>query len=161
MQWLAGHAQTAWYTLLFLGVWVLWRGSAFSSWPRFKAAVAGLALAGLTGFALSAIQLLPTLQYLLNSSRSASLNEAYALTYSFWPWRLTGLIVPDLFGNPARSGYWGYANYYEDAIYIGLLPFLLAIHAVRRGWIQTSENRSMIRFLVAVIARSVSARAGA
>ncbi|MBN2555402.1 MAG: YfhO family protein [Anaerolineales bacterium] len=152
MQWLAGHAQTAWYTLLFLGVWVSWRGGAFNSWSRFKAAAAGLALAGLTGFALSAIQIFPTLQYLHNSSRSASLSEVFALTYSFWPWRLTGLLLPDLFGNPARNGYWGYANYYEDALYIGILPFLLALHAVRRGWTRTGEHRSLVRFLVAVIA---------
>ncbi|HEC36380.1 MAG TPA: hypothetical protein ENI39_07590, partial [Anaerolineae bacterium] len=46
-----------------------------------------------------------------------------------WPWRLLTLAVPDLFGNPAHGNYWGYGNYWEDAVYIGLLPLLLAAKA--------------------------------
>ncbi len=49
------------------------------------------------------------------------------MTYSFWPWRLLGLLMPDLFGSPVRGDFWGYGNYWEDAIYIGVLPLLLAL----------------------------------
>jgi hypothetical protein len=42
-----------------------------------------------------------------------------------------------MFGNPAEGDYWGYSNYWEDAIYVGLLPALLALGALlgslRRG----------------------------
>jgi hypothetical protein len=34
-----------------------------------------------------------------------------------------------LFGNPARANYWGYANYWEDCGFIGVLPLLLAMIA--------------------------------
>jgi hypothetical protein len=50
-----------------------------------------------------------------------------ALTYSFWPWRFVTLFAPDFFGNPARGDFWGYASYWEDHAYAGLLPLLLAL----------------------------------
>jgi hypothetical protein len=55
-----------------------------------------------------------------------------AMTYSFWPWRLLTLLAPGMYGSPAQGNYWGYANYWEDAAYIGLLPLLLAAGAVLR-----------------------------
>ncbi|NIT61083.1 MAG: hypothetical protein GWN00_34235, partial [Aliifodinibius sp.] len=80
--------------------------------------------------ALAAIQLLPTFEYLLESQRSAAVDFDFAMNYSFWPWRFLSLLTPDLFGNPALGDYWGFANYWEDAIYIGLIPFVLAVAAL-------------------------------
>jgi len=80
---------------------------------------------------MSGVQLLPTAEYLAQSQRADSVEFDYAMNYSFWPWRALTLIAPDLFGNPAEGNYWGYATYWEDAIYIGLLPFLLALGALR------------------------------
>ena len=58
------------------------------------------------------------------------MDPATALAYSFWPWHWITLIAPNFFGNPAHGDYWGFANYWEDAVYIGLLPLSLAIVAV-------------------------------
>lgn len=132
LQWLAGHAQTAWYTALCLGVWSLayaWHIERLSGVAR---AVPLLGMAALMGLSLAAAQLLPTLEYLQLSYRADTLDPSFAFTYSFWPWRLLGLLMPDLFGNPARGDYWGYGNYWEDAIYVGVLPLLLALRAVVR-----------------------------
>jgi hypothetical protein len=131
LQWLAGHWQTSWYTWLILAGWMGMR--AFSNRPVWKSAlVAGLRIlaASLCAGLLGAAQFLPTIGYWLHSQRSAGAAPAAALTYSFWPWRLLTLIAPNLFGNPARGDYWGYANYWEDAIYIGLLPLGLAVLAL-------------------------------
>jgi hypothetical protein len=38
---------------------------------------------------------------------------------------LAGFNLPNLFGNPVNGDYWGYGNFWEDAISVGLLPFLL------------------------------------
>jgi hypothetical protein len=85
-------------------------------------------------FGLAAVQLLPTAEYLLQSQRSSAVDYDFAMSYSFWPWRFLSFIAPDLFGNPAIGDYWGYANYWEDAIYFGLIPFFLAVAAaVTRG----------------------------
>ncbi len=122
---LAGHAQLSWYTLLFCGLWLLSRFSLpVIAWGKkllyFLAACTYAS-------ALGAIQLLPTAEYLLQSQRSTNVDIATALTYSFWPWHLLNFINPSLFGNPAFGNYWGYGAFWEDSIYLGLLPFLLLL----------------------------------
>lgn len=146
LQLLAGHAQTTWYTLLLAGLWGAYWGWQRSSdqddaqsqvggrWERFKVQALSLLeseikLAGavLLGAALAAVQLLPTAVYLTQSQRATAVDYDFAMTYSFWPWRLLGLLAPGLFGSPASGDYWGYATFWEDAVYIGLLPVLLAL----------------------------------
>ncbi|HID65071.1 MAG TPA: hypothetical protein EYP49_20320, partial [Anaerolineae bacterium] len=89
-----------------------------------------LALAVLVGLGVVAVQLLPTAELALLSQRQGGAEYEFAMTYSFWPWRLITLLAPDFFGNPARGDYWGYATYWEDCGYIGVLPLLLALLAV-------------------------------
>jgi hypothetical protein len=130
LQWLAGHAQLSWYTLLLAGAWSICRGAQSRGWRGGLAAAGWFTAAAGLGGLLAAAQLLPTLEYLLQSARSGGVTEGLAFTYSLWPWRLLGLLAPDLFGHPARGDYWGYANYWEDALYLGTLPLLLALGAV-------------------------------
>jgi hypothetical protein len=135
MQLLSGHAQTSWYTLLLAGIWI-----AFWAWQAKSGIVARskevlvswlwYIAAGLLGAALSAVQLLPTAEYLLQSQRASAVDFEMGLTYSFWPWRFLTFLAPDFFGNPVRGNYWGYANFWEDSVYIGLLPFLLAFGVI-------------------------------
>ena len=167
MQLLAGHAQTAWYSMLLAGLWFLFFGY-IDPWLEKRRAKndtssietkAGqpeesnqhnepevphlttkswlLVLFGGAVFlaaALAAVQLLPTAEYLLESQRSAAVDYEFAMSYSFWPWRLLSFLAPGLFGNPALGDYWGYANYWEDAVYLGLIPFILAAAAlITRG----------------------------
>ncbi len=111
---LAGHAQTAWYVLLLAGAWALWR------------------LLGpvVLGAGLAAAQLLPTAELMQVSPRAASADYDFVVTYSFSPWRLLTLLAPDLLGNPARGRYYGYGNYWEDAVYAGVVPLLLALNVL-------------------------------
>ena len=180
MQLLAGHAQLAWYTLLLVGAWSGYWGwetacgdnrlskenwkiylsggarSVFQAWIRL-----GLAL--LLALGLSAIQLLPTAEYLLQSQRVAQVNFDLAMTYSFWPWRILGLLAPGLFGSPVQGDYWGYGNFWEDSIYLGVLPLLLAFSAllqrrsgignpgaVQAGCCQAGSYASLTRFLLGI-----------
>lgn len=149
MQLLAGHAQTAWYTclgaFLWAGYWGWLDGKPGSRETGYGSRqpllrIAGLFLAWarlgmgyLLAVILAAVQLFPTAEYLAQSQRASEVTFDYAMTYSFWGWRLLTLIAPGLFGNPAHGDYWGYANYWEDALYLGLLPLLLAIAAII-GW---------------------------
>lgn len=155
MQLLAGHAQTVWFTWLLAGAWLafLWLGGLAQPgggsrrWgaPASRQALPGpylrqMGRAGLRlgaafglGVALAAVQLFPTAEYLSQSQRASAVDFEAAMTYSFWPWRLLGLLAPGLFGSPVQGDYWGYGNYWEDAVYIGLLPFLLAVGAVGKA----------------------------
>jgi len=130
LQWLAGHAQTAAYTWFFCAAWIGYRGWTQARWPGLWKAASGLGVASALAFGLAAVQLIPTLEYLGLSDRSAGLDPEFALNYSFWPWRMLGLLAPDLFGNPRAGNYWGYGNYWEDHLYLGSLPILLALGAL-------------------------------
>ncbi|MBC7225219.1 MAG: hypothetical protein H5T59_13275, partial [Anaerolineae bacterium] len=88
---------------------------------------------------LGAAQFLPTAELAWQSQRQAGAERTFAMTYSFWPWRLITLAVPDFFGNPGHGDYWGYANYWEDAAYVGLLPLFLAAYAGWR-WVRSRRN---------------------
>lgn len=130
MQLLAGHAQTTWYTLMLAAAWIGFWAWQRSGWGALWQSGIKYFLAGIWAAGLSAVQLLPTAEYLLQSHRAEQVNYSMAATYSFWPWRLLTLFIPDLFGNPAHGDYWGYATYWEDAIYIGVLAIFLVFIAI-------------------------------
>jgi hypothetical protein len=134
IQLLAGHAQTTWYSLvlalLWAGFWATRKRNSFVAQARgllYSWTWSGMAL--LLGLALAAVQLFPTAEYLLASQRAAELDYEYAMTYSYWPWRFLTFLAPNLFGDPVTGDYWGYGNFWEDAVYIGMLPLLLALGA--------------------------------
>lgn len=124
---LSGHAQVTFYTLILASAWIilisLRRGGVkgfFWVLPLFTASL-------LIAVTIAAVQLLPTLEYLLDSQRSAHVDYSIAMVYSFWPWRFLTLIFPNFFGSPGMANYWGYANFWEDAVYIGILPLVAAV----------------------------------
>lgn len=149
VQLLAGHAQ-----LWFYGLWMIGPYVIFRSWQEMSRRMAnkrmvfhasfvypllGFSVAVILAVLLAAVQLLPTAEFMTQSPRSSGAEPIFALTYSFWPWRLPTLLAPTFFGHPASGDYWGYANYWEDHAYLGILPFLLALVAVgnyglRRAW---------------------------
>jgi hypothetical protein len=149
LQWLSGHAQMAWYSAVLMALWILWRAYGLAKWPGVGRAAMWTMGAGLLAAALAAAQLIPTAEYLAVSSRQAGVDTGFALTYSFWPWRFLGLLMPGVFGNPAHGDYWGYGAYWEDAIYVGVLPFLLALVGAVRAMLG-GERRSLTLFLACI-----------
>lgn len=78
---------------------------------------------------LTAVQWLPTLQFILLSARS--MDQDWLKAGWFIPWQhLVQFIVPDFFGNPTTLNYWGVWNYAELVGYVGILPLLMAIFAL-------------------------------
>lgn len=156
IQLLAGHAQITWYTLLLMYLWsgfwswtisqktlgtnqvnLLEKTKIKNRFLHFvrKSRVVICAWIWLTLIVifcvgLAAMQLLPTAEYLHNSQRADAVHYEVSVNYSFWPWRLINLFAPDFFGNPADGNYWGYGNYWEDALYIGVLPLIMVVLAI-------------------------------
>lgn len=158
MQWLAGHAQISWYTLILAFLWVgFWLiiGHSFDHHGNtsilFKARIQerirclsvawiNLILVLSISFGLCAIQLIPTAEYLWLSQRGSATEAEWAMTYSFWPWHLLTFLAADFFGNPATGDYWGYANYWEDAVYLGLFPLVLSVYMGVVAWRKKLRN---------------------
>jgi hypothetical protein len=157
-QLLAGHAQLTWYSLLLASLWIV-----IFCWVYHgaKRALGGGLIFGLTmiiGVGLTAIQLFPTAEFLLQSQRSGAVNYDLGLTYSFWPWRLLNLLSPDFFGNPGSGTYFGYAAYWEDAIYFGLIPMVLSLSTLkhlfkRRKYSESGQaTRAAVLWILVVVA---------
>lgn len=147
LQWLAGHAQTAWYSLVLVCSWAAWRATR-PGCRFFGRAAIGLIVAGGIGLALASAQLLPTGEYLLSSYRASRVDTDLAFLYSFSPVRIFGLLMPEVMGSPTRGSYHGYGNFWEDAIYIGVLPLLLAASAGYRALRRKGEYARLGAFLL-------------
>ncbi len=142
---LAGHAQTALYGLILLAGYVVYRAKLRTSELRatetqsarrkdsvFSVSPWLIGLSGiLLGVGLAAVQLLPAAELARESQRAGGLDYTFAMTHSYWPWRLLTLLAPDVFGNPSLGNFWGYDNYWENAAYIGVLPLGLVLVAIR------------------------------
>lgn len=129
---LAGHAQTAWYSLLLVGLFALWwtlRRRPIR-WQRLAAVVGCLAL----GAGIAALQLLATAELLGQSQRSSGVTFDFAMNYSYNPVRILNLFAPNAFGSPANGTYVTGGAFFEDAVYIGLIP-LLAAGSALVGWL--------------------------
>lgn len=151
MMLLAGHAQTAWYTLLLASLWVLIRLNQQRDEKLALFTIKCFALAIFLGFCLAAVQLIPTYEYLTQSQRASSVDRDFALTYSFWPWRFLTFFMPDLFGTPINGTAWGYGNYWEDAVYMGAWPILLCLWTVVNFFKNRDEYKEQIMGSVVVI----------
>ncbi len=157
---LAGHFQVAFYSLLFLTAWAFFVPQpAQGEVARWKALL-GFGVAVTLAVALSFAQLKPTLDFLQHSNRD---ELGGGLWVSWRPRQVFSLVQPFLFGVTARpalvghvpeelSTYWGKGVYWETALYVGVLPLLLAL--------LTGRARGRQRFLWAAGALTLVLAAG-
>lgn len=133
----AGHIQVWFYSLLVTNSYLFLRIYQKTKLQKTKQFVKQYTknylpflLVGAAMFTITAIQWIPTLQFILHSARSVDQNY---LTTAGWfiPYQnLLQFIVPDFFGNPATLNYWGVWNYAEFSGYIGILPLLFVLFAI-------------------------------
>lgn len=125
LQLLGGHPETGLHTALLTALYLAWRAplraQRLSVWTRFAA---GWTAGGL----VAAVVLWPLAATVLDSARwqqGAQLRgaEPALSTLLALPMRL---VLPDLYGNPARGTWWGPFNYLATAVYAGALALPLA-----------------------------------
>ncbi|MGH2353311.1 MAG: YfhO family protein, partial [Chloroflexota bacterium] len=95
---------------------------------RIGLAIGIVAIAGFTGGALAAVQLLPLYELSTFSFRGDGVDYAYATQYSLPPVQLLSLLFPDFF--VANGVYWGLWSHWEVFAYVGIAPLLLALIGV-------------------------------
>ncbi|MFC2023355.1 YfhO family protein [Chloroflexota bacterium] len=135
----SGHPQTLFYSSLILGAYLLLH--MITARDRRGQLFAYMGIAVLVGVLLSAIQILPSLELALYSTRAAMSYQQFS-EYSLRPVMLVQAIFPFLFGSPSSSVYstgpfvmgWDW----EQLFYTGAVTVVcvLSITAVRRiaGW---------------------------
>lgn len=148
---LTGHAQTAWYSLLLTGVvalvWVLRHPARRTRMPWLRLAFAAGAV--LLGAGITSVQLVATAELLGTSGRSDGVTYDYAANFSYAPLRTLNWLAPNLFGTPADGSYLTQGAYFEDAVYIGVIPLLGAITAVV-AWLRRRRGPAYPALLVTV-----------
>ncbi len=136
LQYLGGHPETSFHTLLVAAAWMLARAWGPGGW-RFLARAAA---AGVLGTGLATVQLLPFLSYARESLVLVRRSQHRSGVVG-WPWQdLLLLLNPDWYGNPSTTRDWSadqvLGNYNESANWVGLVPLLLlpwAVVATRRS----------------------------
>jgi hypothetical protein len=131
---LAGHTASFLYVALGLAAyaifcaWEIWREERSAKAAARPVAWAGLML--VVGLALAAVQVLPMVELVTRSVRQTA-DYDFAARFSWPPGYLLTLLAPNFFGEPLHTGYWGDGIYDEFIFYVGVLPLLLALLALK------------------------------
>ncbi len=162
-QFVRHRRQTGGFPLRWAGVTALW-----------------LLLMLLLGLALAAIQLIPLYEFVQTNWRAERSSLETVLGYAHPPRDLLQFLLPNFYGNPTHHGYvdvfsgqpitdlrnaagaamntiyWGIKNYVEAALYVGVLPLLLAAYGVLASLRQRAEyaQYAVIFGLLALLALS-------
>ena len=148
LQMFSGHPQYLFYTGIAVALYFLVRivliavearrkrpaapDSACAITPLLGRRIALFCLLYLGGVLLSAVQLIPALELLSQSSRQGRLDFNWIAQYSLPPENLLTMLVPDLFGVGPGVTYWGKFNVWEMSAYMGIVSFVLMLLAVVR-----------------------------
>ena len=118
----AGFPQATFITVLFAGAYVLWQKKAL---PAFIFALC-------LGITLAAIQIVPSYEFLRQSSVPSGFSADSASYYSY-PWKhLKTLLSPFALGNPKSGTYPHFAAFdgsifWENSSFIGWIPLIFAV----------------------------------
>lgn len=153
---LAGHAQILHHSIIALGVWALYRlivlhrgGHATRAELLHRAGT--LALAAVVGLLIAAPALLPVAELAGMATRAD--NAGFQRRFPPHPGFLATLLRPMLFGDPTLGPLAEGLVWWEEALYVGLLPLVLAV-----GWLALAgRNRRQRRVWIGLIVLSVIA----
>ncbi len=126
---LAGHTSSLLYVILIWFAYAIFLGV---SGHEIRLVAGQFVVAVCTGLVISAVQLLPMIQFGLVSTRASLVTLESASAFSFPPAHLITLLIPEFFGEPTRAGYWSVPNFEELSYYAGILPMLALMLGLRR-----------------------------
>lgn len=150
IQILGGFPQLSFYTILaIMGFGFYFITISFKNHPIKMVFNIGLGLIIIVciGFGLSAVQLLPTLEFTRLSTRAGGLDYAFATYDSLNPKELLSFLIPDIFGNVVDQTYWRSQvvwHFWERCGYVGIITFFLIFFKTK----DSSVKRLRLFFLI-------------
>lgn len=125
LQIFSGYTQTSLYTVIAMGLLWLFR---IIGQKKYILKTSVLAVFCFIALGLSAIQILPSYELIVNSQRDF---EPHPYEWAFLPWKKTiTFISPDYFGNHVTRNYWGPQDYTSNTGYVGIVAFVLGTLAI-------------------------------
>lgn len=125
-QLLSGHPETVAFTAVLSAIYLLVRGAKLSAWGHLGI---GWGIGGM----VAAVALLPFLFTLLESSKWLEAGPTGPPPLRVVFDLQLRVVLPELFGHPARDTWWGPFNYDATAVYAGALCLPLAIAGLWRA----------------------------
>jgi hypothetical protein len=129
---LSPHPQLMQYLLMGTGVFGLWAAFGIDGHAERPVAIRRLAFAlgaVLLGFAISAIQYVPVMEYTPYSPRAGGKDYAFATSFSFPPVEIINTLIPEFTG--ILEKYWGPNRIHHHSEYIGAAVWVLIVAAFR------------------------------
>lgn len=129
---LSPHPQLMQYLLMGTGVFGLFAAFGIDGHAERPVAIRRLAVAlgaVLLGFAISAIQYVPVMQYTPFSPRAGGKDYAFATSFSFPPVEIINTLIPEFTG--ILDKYWGPNRIHHHSEYIGAAVWVLVVAAFR------------------------------
>ncbi|MGA1794006.1 MAG: hypothetical protein ACMUHM_08650, partial [Thermoplasmatota archaeon] len=157
VQFLAGHIQISIFSIMIMlalyghHLWIKRKElKGKVEWTRqISAPITG----GIVAILISLIQLVITLEYTSNSTRSGGMDYLWATSYSLPPQSIIGFLLPNLFGNPLAGNYWNLWNYWEMAVYMGiptLVLIFLALEYRKERYVKFIMGLGIFSFIMAL-----------
>lgn len=149
LQILAGHFEIAYYSILISFLYFSFRLClVYKKQKKFGSLIKmglGFFWFILIGVGLSAIQLIPTYEYLKYSFRAEGLNYRVVTMYTYSPADLITLVLPYYYGDPAKGNYQERREsvFWENCAYVGFLPLLFAFLAF---FVSLKKNRHLAKY---------------
>ena len=143
IQILGGFPQIAFYSIIGVLLFGFFYGTynivGASVKEGLKVYIGLMVIVGI-GFAISAVQILPTMEFNQLSTRAGGVDYAFATFESLHPKEILTFLLPNVFGNVVDQTYWRSQeswHFWESCGYVGILPlFFIFIkvedHSIRR-----------------------------
>jgi len=155
-----GHYQMCYFLMLALGLWTLYLAFWDDQRPAGQnpwLAVGLAALAVVVGIGITALQVLPFLEYIPYSPRAAggpNTGWEWVNSYAMPPAEVFTWVLPEF--NGVLDRYWGENPIKFHTEYVGVVPLILACVA----WGDTARRRLVVALLVGVVLFQFLAFAG-
>lgn len=155
-----GHYQMCYFLMLALGLWTLYLAFWDDQRPAGQnpwLAVGLAALAVVVGIGITALQVLPFLEYIPYSPRAAggpNTGWEWVNSYAMPPAELFTWVLPEF--NGVLDNYWGENPIKFHTEYVGVVPLMLACFA----WGDAPRRRLVVALLVGVVLFQLLAFAG-
>ncbi|MDI6782230.1 MAG: YfhO family protein [bacterium] len=139
-----GGEPSVWYMVsMALGLYAIY------SLPGHEGAVRTFILSFLISIAFFLPQMLPLLELIFYSTRSNGMELSQVISFSLKPCEVFNLICPFFTGNYVDKNHFWFGQSWLESIYLGILPFLLAMFAIFTG---TKRFWSLLLLLFLLIA---------
>jgi hypothetical protein len=170
-QFFGGNPEISWFILFISALYALFRLNHYRPYKnKYKIILrkSGLLIIALfLGLAIASIQIIPTLEFLKQSEALsvgrggvAGTNFFQIISQEWNSWHnlkdikhslenFVLLVYPDFFGNPVLKQYWGWLNYNESALYVGIIPLIFALIALA-GIFKKAKGKKKLFFWISV-----------